>query len=372
MNLNSVDNVILKGSLDSLPLGDLFELLRYKKGPVRARINLEKKSIDFYLDKGKVVWADSKGEIEPIGAYLVKTGAITNEALVDYISEYNGNKTVVPFGKFLIDKGAVTDEDVNIALRDRILDLTSEINLERQGEIEVKTIIGLPDYSVPNLLPVDLLLLETARRMDEEAGIVDLIGSLDVPMRLQSQDLSGEIKFSGEEWAVLKLINGKRTINNILRISNQPRLEVLQSVAAFFNLGILVPVITGLYKYRILVVDDSLTQRHLVVYVLSEAGFDTVEAGDGETALKIAFAEPPDLVILDVILPGINGYEVCSRLKKDKRTGTVPIILLTSKTGITDKIKGKLVGADIYLTKPFEEEEIIKVSQKLTTRRRYR
>ena len=366
------DSVILKGSIDSLPLGDLFELLRFKKGPICACFNLKNKTIDFYLDKGRVIWADAKGEIEPIGAYLVKTGALSNEALVGYVSEYNNSKTTTPFGKFLIEKGAVTDTQVNTALRDRIFDLTSEINLVRKGEIEVKAITALPENSVDNLLPVDLLLLETARRMDEEASIIDLIGSLDVPMRLQSQDLSDEIKFSAEEWGVLKLINGKRTINNIIRVSGQPRLEVLQSVAAFFNLGILVPVVTGLYKRRVLVVDDSLTQRHLVVYVLSEAGFDIVEAGDGETAINNALAEPPDLVVLDVILPGINGYEVCSRLKKEKTTDSIPIILLTSKTSIADKIKGKLVGADIYLTKPFEEEELIKVAQKLTSRRRYR
>jgi len=371
MDMDSTNNVILKGSLDSLPLGDLFELLRFKNGPVCASFNLSNKHIDFCLNKGKVIWADTQGEIEPIGAYLVKTGAITNDELVNYLSEYADNKTAIPFGRFLINKKVISEKEVLIALRDRILDLASEIDQTHTGEIEVRAIAEVPDYSIPDLLPIDLLLLETARRMDEETAIVELIGSLDVPMRLQAQELSEEIRFSGEEWAVLKLINGKRTINNIIRISNQPRLAVLQSVAAFFNLGILSPVITDLYKPRIMVVDDSLTQRHLVVFVLSEAGFDTVEAGDGETAIETAFAEPPDLVILDVILPGINGYEVCSRLKKDKRTNSIPIVLLTSKTGLTDKIKGKLVGADIYLTKPFEEREIIKVSQKMISRRKF-
>jgi twitching motility two-component system response regulator PilH len=110
---------------------------------------------------------------------------------------------------------------------------------------------------------------------------------------------------------------------------------------------------------KILVVDDSPTDRRLVVRSLQQQGYTVVTAVDGEDALDKASAEQPDLIVLDVILPKLNGFAVCRELKADPHTKNIPIILLTSKTLETDRYWGLRQGADGYMIKPFADEELL-------------
>lgn len=105
----------------------------------------------------------------------------------------------------------------------------------------------------------------------------------------------------------------------------------------------------------ILVVDDEPVIRSSVAEALAAGGFRIVEAADGAAALQIARSEKPDLVLLDVMLPGISGVEVCRLLRADSR---VPIILLTARDAEGDKIQGFEAGADDYVTKPFSLREL--------------
>jgi putative two-component system response regulator len=111
-------------------------------------------------------------------------------------------------------------------------------------------------------------------------------------------------------------------------------------------------------KIRILVVDDEIVNRTLLRGILTPLGYEVVEAADGEAALAQVAARPPDLVLLDVLMPRLNGYEVCRALKGDPRSRLVPIILLTGLDHIDDKIKAADVGADEFLTKPFNVAEL--------------
>ena len=106
---------------------------------------------------------------------------------------------------------------------------------------------------------------------------------------------------------------------------------------------------------RVLVVDDDPTVREVVVSYLRAAHHEVVEAGDGETALALQLARPHDLVVLDLMLPGIDGLEVCRRLRAD---GDVPVIMLTALGEETDRVVGLEVGADDYVTKPFSPREL--------------
>jgi two-component system phosphate regulon response regulator PhoB len=106
-------------------------------------------------------------------------------------------------------------------------------------------------------------------------------------------------------------------------------------------------------KKRILVVDDERDLVDLISYNLQRNGYDVVVAYDGNGAIDVAHRERPDLIVLDLMLPGIDGTEVARRLKGDPRTQHVPIILLTAKAEETDVIVGLTVGADDYVTKPF-------------------
>jgi two-component system alkaline phosphatase synthesis response regulator PhoP len=107
---------------------------------------------------------------------------------------------------------------------------------------------------------------------------------------------------------------------------------------------------------RILVVDDEPSVRDLLAYNLRKARYDVLLAADGRTALRLAREEQPDLIVLDLMLPQVDGLDVCRELR---RASTVPIIMLTALGEETDRVVGLEVGADDYLTKPFSLRELM-------------
>ena len=107
---------------------------------------------------------------------------------------------------------------------------------------------------------------------------------------------------------------------------------------------------------RVLVVDDEANIRDVLCRYLAADGFLTTQATDGEEALRQVVAKPPDMIILDLMLPGLDGLEVCRRIRA---TSAVPILLLTAKGEEPDKVVGFSVGADDYVTKPFSPREVV-------------
>lgn len=112
---------------------------------------------------------------------------------------------------------------------------------------------------------------------------------------------------------------------------------------------------------RILVVDDSPTIVHVIKEMLVKGNHDVVSAMDGEEAIRAAADEHPDLVLLDIILPKLNGYQVCRRIKAAPETAHIPVIMFTSKTKETDRCWGLEQGADGYITKPFDAQKLLDV-----------
>ena len=112
-------------------------------------------------------------------------------------------------------------------------------------------------------------------------------------------------------------------------------------------------------KPKILVVDDEPDAVELIEFNLKSAGYDVVTAGDGEEALKKARATPPQLIILDLMLPEVDGLEVCKILRRDPRTHAIPIIMVTAKAAEIDRVLGLELGADDYVTKPFSPRELV-------------
>ena len=115
---------------------------------------------------------------------------------------------------------------------------------------------------------------------------------------------------------------------------------------------------TARMMHRILVVDDEPDITALVAYHLAKAGYRVSTAADGAEALKAAREEKPDLVILDVMLPGVSGYDVLAELRRRDETKDVGVILLTARREEVDRIRGLSLGADDYLTKPFSPAEL--------------
>jgi len=110
---------------------------------------------------------------------------------------------------------------------------------------------------------------------------------------------------------------------------------------------------------KILVVEDEPDIRKLVRYHLAQERYNVVEAEDGEQALKLIQREQPNLVVLDLMLPGLSGQELCSILRNHPDTAALPILMLTAKAGEADKVLGLETGADDYLTKPFSPREMV-------------
>lgn len=117
---------------------------------------------------------------------------------------------------------------------------------------------------------------------------------------------------------------------------------------------------------RVLIVDDEPSIRDVLGEYLAAAGFQIALAADGPSALRLAERQPPDLVVLDIMLPGMDGLEVLARLRE---TSAVPIILLTARDAESDKLIGFEVGADDYVTKPFSPREVVKRVQAIMRRR---
>jgi twitching motility two-component system response regulator PilG len=112
----------------------------------------------------------------------------------------------------------------------------------------------------------------------------------------------------------------------------------------------------------VLAVDDSMTIRRIVSILLERNGFRAAIACDGEEALSKVREELPDLILLDVIMPGLNGYQVCRLLRQDERSAKVPVVILSSS--LLDRIKGRLAGVTDYMAKPFEAETLVTTLRK--------
>ncbi len=112
-------------------------------------------------------------------------------------------------------------------------------------------------------------------------------------------------------------------------------------------------------KGKILVVDDEIYIVHILDFSLGMEGYEVLTALDGEQALEKARAEHPDLIVLDIMMPKLDGYETCKLLKADDNTKQIPVILLSAKGRNVDQKIGFEVGADDYITKPFSPRKLV-------------
>jgi twitching motility two-component system response regulator PilG len=118
-------------------------------------------------------------------------------------------------------------------------------------------------------------------------------------------------------------------------------------------------------KKRILIVEDEESLLKLETILLTVKGYEVSGASTGTTALEKLSGETFDLILLDIMLPDIDGYEICRRIKEHPRHASTPVVMLTAKKSVEDQERGATCGADAYLTKPFKSAMIIEVIEKL-------
>ncbi len=110
---------------------------------------------------------------------------------------------------------------------------------------------------------------------------------------------------------------------------------------------------------KVLIVEDEKDLAELLAFNLEREGYAVTAVHDGKRALELAGAEPPDLILLDLMLPGLLGTEVCKALRKDRRTARIPVVMITAKGDEIDRVVGFEVGADDYILKPFSMREVV-------------
>ncbi len=115
---------------------------------------------------------------------------------------------------------------------------------------------------------------------------------------------------------------------------------------------------------KILIVDDEADIIEILQFVLESQGYECITAFDGEEGLKLAKEANPDLIILDVMMPKMNGYKISRLLKFDSKYKNIPILMLTARSQETDKALGEETGADEYITKPFQIENVVETVKK--------
>ena len=149
---------------------------------------------------------------------------------------------------------------------------------------------------------------------------------------------------------IVELIKNNEDISSseISRILGIPEKEIEKRIRSFSDI-----------RKKILIVDDELVTLLPLKRSLESEGYIVIEACDGYEAIKKSKSEMPELIILDLMMPGMDGIEVCSQLKKDSLTEKIPIIMLTARDEVSDKVKGLEMGADDYVTKPFHLNELI-------------
>jgi twitching motility two-component system response regulator PilG len=120
------------------------------------------------------------------------------------------------------------------------------------------------------------------------------------------------------------------------------------------------PSLTGL---KVMVIDDSNTIRRSAELFLSQAGCQVIVAEDGFSALAKIAEHHPDIIFIDIMMPRLDGYQACALIKRNPKFRSTPVIMLSSKDGVFDRARGRMVGSDEYLTKPFTREDLVNAVQ---------
>lgn len=120
---------------------------------------------------------------------------------------------------------------------------------------------------------------------------------------------------------------------------------------------------------KVMVIDDSNTIRRSAEIFLGQSGCEVILAGDGFDALAKITDHAPDIIFCDIMMPRLDGYQTCSLIKKNSKYRSTPVIMLSSKDGLFDRARGRMVGSDEYLTKPFTKESLLSTVRKHTMQR---
>ncbi len=126
--------------------------------------------------------------------------------------------------------------------------------------------------------------------------------------------------------------------------------------------------VAGVQGLKVMVIDDSKTIRRTAETLLKKEGCDVITANDGYEALAKIADTKPDIIFVDIMMPRLDGYQTCALIKHNQKFRNTPVIMLSSKDGLFDRARGRIVGSEQYLTKPFTKEELLDAIEQHTQR----
>jgi twitching motility two-component system response regulator PilG len=236
----------------------------------------------------------------------------------------------------------------------------------------------------PQLMPLEIspMLLKVAKQVQEWKQFHPLVLSPEQCLVQGEVDLQSEPYYSDDLLQVLiQWLDGQHSLRRIARYLHRDIVSVTQSIYPYIQKGMIqvLPLETDpapsspLFTLggelpkrppRIVCIDDSLTLRQSVESYLAEQGYEVTGLGNPLKAVGLVFQLKPNLILCDIAMPEIDGYEICSMLRHSTLFRRIPIVMLTGKEGFIDRVRARMVGATDYLTKPFSDQELLMLVEK--------
>jgi twitching motility two-component system response regulator PilG len=228
-------------------------------------------------------------------------------------------------------------------------------------------------------LEITPLLVKTMKQIQEWKQLHPLIQSPDQCPVIASETILREALSRRTFNSLDRYTNGKTSIRQIARYLNRDILIVARAIYPYIQTGAIQLISPSVGESptgkqiewwqaakpaRVVCIDDGIAVRETVEYSLKQHGYEVTSIGNPLHALSLVFQLKPDLILCDITMPELDGYEICAMLRKSTAFRQIPIIMLTGKHGFIDRVRARMVGATDYLTKPFGESELLMLVEK--------
>jgi twitching motility two-component system response regulator PilG len=348
----------------------------YSSSPQPTKANADVSWFVFFLN-GQIIYA-TRSDVE-------------TERLVDYLDRYDLNldQGATPslaahlpeYGSLwaLLEQHLITPAQGRSIIRGLIYETLFDLLGLHQGAFIFE--MGSPLSPQLMTLEIDPMLLKIAKQIQEWKQFHPWVQSPDQCLIRGEGDLQEPPYLSDEVLqTLLQWLDGKHSLRRISRYLHRDIVSVTHSVYPYIQKGMIqvlplepvelpqsrVPLVELPVKRppRIVCVDDSLSLRQSVEAYLSGQGYEVSSLGNPLKAVGLIFQLKPNLILCDIAMPELDGYEICSMLRHSTLFRQIPIVMLTGKEGFIDRVKARMVGATDYLTKPFSDKELLMLVEK--------
>jgi len=356
----------MQGTLREIDIHTIINLIEF--GQRTGELLIESSSGKFwflFFDNGELIYAtDTDSNLTRLRDYLHGLGL---DHALDQLSSSKLGINVLEYGQIwaLLESKILSPAQAKTILESTIREVLFDIIGLYQGtfvfEISVALTPKLTRFKFSQFSSEYLRQLQTWKKFYPVLQSID-----QCPVLLNQESLP-----SLNAW-----IDGKTTIRQLSRYAGKDISQIGQLIyeaialgqVAITPLAMIVPQQVKVQSPRILCIDDSVTICRAVEYILHNHGFQVMAVSSPIKALSLIFQHNPDLILCDITMPEIDGYELCGMLRKSSAFAKVPIIMLTGKDGFIDRVKARMVGATEYLTKPFGEKELLTTVEKYSKR----